>query len=186
MMAWFSRKVTVTFVDDATGAVFATSNMPVGDLPDSFQIDTTLHLGETDWSVIRAEPPMKAEFTKTGKLTIRLRKIETMDPKAIAFSQLDITERFDDDKALSVGDWIDTTPLNTRIPDPISSGLPSLDADCEEVYRAASAMSELRESIPISGDGVYCPICHIANIDLGKLRSPCPKCGRGLLKFGWT
>ncbi len=53
----------------------------------------------------------------------------------------------------------------------------------EEVYRRASSLSELRESIPIDGDGVYCPICHIANIDLGKLRTPCPRCGRGLLNL---
>lgn len=67
-MAWLSRKVAVSFVDEATGAVFAQSSMPVGDLPDSFQIDTTLHLGETDWSVFRAEPSLKTEFSKTGKL----------------------------------------------------------------------------------------------------------------------
>jgi hypothetical protein len=185
-MAWFSRKVTVEFIDEADGAVFASSIMPVDDLPDSFEIDTTLHLGESDWSVVRAEPLTKKEFSKTGKLRIRLRKIETMDPNAIGFSQLDITERFDDDQTLGMDDWIATTPLNSRIPDPVSSGLPSLDADHEVVYRTALAMSELRESIPITGDGVYCPICHIANIDIAKLRTPCPKCGRGLLKFGWA
>ncbi|MFN9986109.1 MAG: hypothetical protein ACK52S_11200 [Pirellula sp.] len=185
-MAWFNRDVAVAFVDEATGTVFARSNMPVDKLPDSFEIDTTLHLGATDWSVVCAEPSIKAEFSKTRKLTIRLRKIETMDPQQIAFSQLDITERFDDDKSLSHEDWIETTPLNRRIPDPVASGLPSVDADCDEIYRIALTMSELRESIPIDGDGVYCPICHIANIEIEKLRTPCPKCGRGLLKFGWT
>ncbi len=160
--------------------------MPVEDLPDTFEVNTTLHLGEDDWSVVHADPLTKADFSRTGKLIIRLRKIEAMDPNAIGFSQLDITERFDDDQTLAVDDWIETTPLNSRIPDPVSSGLLSLDADCEEVYRTALAMSEMRESIPISGDGVYCPICHIANIDITKLRTPCPKCGRGLLKFGWT
>ena len=49
----------------------------------------------------------------------------------------------------------------------------------------ASKLSQVRESIPIPNDGVYCPICHIANIELAKLRTPCPKCGRALLKFGW-
>ncbi len=84
--------------------------MPVDKLPDSFEIDTTLHLGETDWSVVCAEPSIKAEFSKTRKLTIRLRKIESMDPKEIAFSQLDITERFDDHNSLGPEDWIETTP----------------------------------------------------------------------------
>ena len=49
----------------------------------------------------------------------------------------------------------------------------------------ASKLSQVRESIPIPNDGVYCPICHIANIELPKLRTPCPKYGRALLKFGW-
>ena len=185
-MAWFSRKVSVTLIDDASGTVVASSNMAPGDLPDSFAIDTTLHLGEDDWSVTHAEPQTKAEFAKSGKLTLRLRKIELMDPKTISFSQLDITERFDDNESLHADEWITTTPLNARIDDLTSSGLPSRDADSEEVYRVACTLSELRESIPIPGDGVYCPICHIANVDLTKLRTPCPTCGRGLLKFGWT
>jgi hypothetical protein len=64
-------------------------------------------------------------------------------------------------------------------------GLPPAGAGADEVYRVASKLSELRESIPIPNDGVYCPVCHIANVDLGRLRKPCRKCGRALLKFGW-
>ncbi len=185
-MSWFSRKVNLTLVDDATGAVFASSMMPPGDLPDSFIINTTLHLGDDDWSVIHAEPETKAEFTKSGKLTLRLRKVQVMTPEAISFSQLDITERLGDNERLSADEWISTTPLNATSDATEASGLPPRHADSEEVYRIASTLSELRESIPIDGDGVYCPVCHIANIDLGKLRTPCPQCGRELLKFGWT
>lgn len=185
-MSWFSRKVNVTLVDDATGAVFASSMMPPSDLPDSFKINTTLQLGNDDWSVIQAVPETKAEFTKSGKLTLRLRKVEMMSSEAISFSQLDITERFDDNENLGPDDWIAKTPLYATIDNPEASGLPPRDAGSEEIYRVASTLSDLRESIPIEGDGVYCPVCHIANINIGRLRTPCPKCGRGLLKFGWT
>jgi len=184
-MAWFSRKVQVTFIDDATGAVFATSHMPPANLPESFELDTTLHLGDDNWSVIHAEPQTKKEYTRSGTLTLRLRKLEMVATESIRFSQLDITERFDDNLSLGVDDWIPTTPLNATITNSESSGLPSPSADAEEVYSIALKMSELRESIPIPNDGVYCPICHMANIDLGKLRTPCPQCGRQLLKFGW-
>lgn len=184
-MSWFNRKVIVTLIDDASGQVLASSKVPSDDLPESFEIDTTLHLGDDNWSVLHAEPHTKAEFAKSGKLTLRLRRVERMDPKAISFSQLDITERFGDNQSLGVDDWITTAPLSASIEDPESAGLPSLDADSGEVYRIASTLSELRESMPIPNDGVYCPICHIANVDLGKLRTPCPQCGRGLLKFGW-
>lgn len=185
-MAWFSRKVLVTLIDDATGATFATSNMPPADLPESFETETTLHLGEADWSVVHAEPQTRQEYTKSGSLTLRLRKVEKIATEAISFSQLDITERFNDNRSLGSDEWISTTPLNSTIRDPEMAGLPSPSADSEEVYRIASKLSALRESIPIPDDGVYCPICHIANVDLGKLRTPCPKCGRELLKFGWT
>jgi hypothetical protein len=103
----------------------------------------------------------------------------------ISFSQVDTTERFDDDQRLGPDEWISTTPLNATMSNPESMGLPSPVADADEVYRVASRLSALRESIPIANDGVYCPVCHIANVDLGRLRTPCPQCGRALLKFGW-
>lgn len=185
-MGWFSRKVLVTLIDDATGAAFATTKMPPTDVPESFEIETTLHLGEADWRVVHAEPRTRDEYTKFGSLTLRLRKVEKIATEAISFSQLDITERFDDNRNLGREEWISTTPLNSTISNPESRGLPAPGIDSEEVYRVASKLSALRESIPIPNDGVYCPICHIANVDLGKLRTPCPKCGRELLKFGWT
>lgn len=102
-------------------------------------------------------------------------------------TQLDITERFNDDKQLGPEDWIETFPMNRGISDPNAHGLPSVSASESLVYEIASAMSSEREAIPLitSGDGVYCPICHIANIDRSRLRAPCPRCGRPLLSFGW-
>lgn len=185
-MGWLSQKVLMTLIDDATGAAFATTRMRPADLPESFEIATTLHLGEADWSVVHAEPRTRAEYTASGSLTLRLRKVEKIAAEAISFSQLDITERFGDNLSLGRDEWISTTPLNSTIRDPESAGLPPPTADSEEVYRIASRLSALRESIPIPDDGVYCPVCHIANVDLGRLRTPCPKCGRELLKFGWT
>ena len=108
---------------------------------------------------------------------------QKMPPGEISYSQLDITEKFDDHLRLQPEDWISTVPLNKSVPK--GMGLPLVDASDEEVYRAAVKLSELRESISIPSDGVYCPVCHIANTQLVKLRTPCPKCRRPLLKFGW-
>ena len=104
---------------------------------------------------------------------------------AISFSQTDITEAFGDNERLGPDEWIATVPLNATTKNPESAGLPRAGAGADEIYRVAAKLSELRESIPIPNDGVYCPVCHIANVNLGKLRTPCPRCGRGLLKFGW-
>jgi hypothetical protein len=185
-MSWFSRNVLVTFIDDATNEAFAESEMPPANLPDSFAEETTLHISDDDWSVVEAEPKSKKEFTKSRALTLRLRKVELVDPQTLSYSQLDITDRFNDNSSLGAEEWISTTPLNTSVANPEASGLPSPEANDDEVHDVASRLSELRESIPIPDDGFYCPVCHIANTDLGKLKSPCPKCARPLLKFGWT
>jgi hypothetical protein len=185
-MGWFNRKIALTLIDDATGEAFATSEMPPENLPESFEIETTMHIGDADWSVVHAEPRTRMEYKKLGSLTLRLCKIEKISTDDILYSQVDITDQFDDNLRLSKDEWITTMPLNARGPNLEAFGLPSPDADSDTIYLIASKMSSLRESIPIPGDGVYCPICHIANIDLEKLRTPCPKCGRELLKFGWT
>lgn len=103
----------------------------------------------------------------------------------VSYTQVDLTERFDDDKRLGPEDWIATTPINRDSKDPESMGLPAIGAGAEEVYRIAAALSVFRESLPLERDGVYCPVCHIANFDRGKLQGPCPQCGRALLQFGW-
>jgi hypothetical protein len=110
---------------------------------------------------------------------------KTAPLEQFSYSQLDITEGFGDNLRLTVDDWISTVPLNSRSSDPQSMGLPPVGASDDEVYRVAERLSRIRESLPIPNDGVYCAVCHIANVALERLRTPCPKCGRELLKFGW-
>lgn len=103
-------------------------------------------------------------------------------------SQTDITDRFGDNLRLKPDEWIETRPINLKAKTPESMGLPPLNSTDNEIYEIARKMSTLREKINpklVPNDGVYCPICHIANITIEKLHTPCPKCGRKLLKFGW-
>jgi len=107
--------------------------------------------------------------------------------KNYKFSQLDITERFDDHANLKSEDWVITSPLIFTI-DPVEGtkmGLVSPEAPADEIYQRAVNMSRIRNSMDNKEDGVYCPICHKANVDLKKLNTPCPTCGRSLLRFGW-
>ncbi|MEM1179477.1 MAG: hypothetical protein AAGM22_14110 [Acidobacteriota bacterium] len=85
-MAWFSSKVKVRLIDNATGQVFAETKMPPEDLPESFDEDTTLHLGDVDWSVVEARPAHRAQYAQTKKLTLRLHRIEKIDPSTIRYS----------------------------------------------------------------------------------------------------
>jgi len=104
---------------------------------------------------------------------------------AVLFSQVDATKRFDDDQRLGADEWIETTALNARTRDPEKSGLPPIGASDDVVHGVADKLSKLREKLNLPRDGVYCPVCHIANVSSARLRKPCPKCGRPLLKFGW-
>ncbi|HCC74088.1 MAG TPA: hypothetical protein DEP92_04765 [Candidatus Komeilibacteria bacterium] len=101
------------------------------------------------------------------------------------YSQIDITENFSDNQNLNSDQWINTIPINTSVNKPETMGLPPVNAHIDQIYEIANNLSKLREQINNPTDGVYCPVCHIANIDIKKLHSPCPKCNRNLLKFGW-
>jgi hypothetical protein len=100
----------------------------------------------------------------------------------VSLSQLDVPERFGADQGLGPEEWVSTVPLNAATPYPEARGLPPLGTSAEETYQAAQ---HLRDSPADASDGVYCPVCHIANTQLRKLHRPCPKCGRALLRFGW-
>lgn len=113
----------------------------------------------------------------------KLDKAGVINPNKIFYSQVDITEGFGDNLNLKLDDWIKTIPLDQ--PSEGISNLPPLNASSDTVYQIAKELSAIRESIDTLNDGVYCPVCHIANIDQNKLHTPCPQCKRGLLKFGW-
>jgi hypothetical protein len=84
-MAWFRSKVEVTLIDDATGVSIGVTQLPPDALPETFELDTTLHLGDEDWSVVDAQPPTRAQYAKSKTLTLRLRRIEKIDPSKILF-----------------------------------------------------------------------------------------------------
>ncbi len=45
-----------------------------------------MHLGDQDWSVVRAEPSTSAEFAKSGHLMLTLERVQTLPIKDILFS----------------------------------------------------------------------------------------------------
>jgi hypothetical protein len=88
-MSWFRKSkntVTVEFIANGTEIPFAISEVPIEQLPDTFELETDLEIEEQHWKVIQAAPQNKEEFSKTGKLRIILDKIQMMDPREILFS----------------------------------------------------------------------------------------------------
>jgi hypothetical protein len=86
MFRIFSKTVAVTFVDDGTDTDVAKSDIPLDQLPDTFALDTQLDMAGVPYTVVAAVPQTKSEFAKTKRLTVRLRKLESIDPKSILFS----------------------------------------------------------------------------------------------------
>jgi len=78
--------IEVKFVENGKDKPFAVSEMPIEQLPDTFEIDTTLDIGNDKWTIVNAIPIKKEEFMKTGKLSLFLSKVELMNPKDILFS----------------------------------------------------------------------------------------------------
>ncbi|GKX53631.1 hypothetical protein [Budvicia aquatica] len=90
-MFGFGKKhqtIRVKFIESGKAEAFAQVDLPIERLPDTFEINTTLHIAEEDWEVVSAVPPQKAQFEKTGTLDITLCKPEItyVDPSEILFS----------------------------------------------------------------------------------------------------
>ncbi|MCF6317918.1 MAG: hypothetical protein L3J83_01365 [Proteobacteria bacterium] len=82
------KVIEVKIFEGKSKAPFATSNMPITQLPDTFEIDTTMHLGEDDWIILDAKPLEKTTFRKSGKLNLYLTKKEIyqIDPNELLYS----------------------------------------------------------------------------------------------------
>jgi hypothetical protein len=78
--------IHVVLIDAASGAAMGEADLPVDQLPESFGMSTTIHLGGSDWQVEHAEPVERADFVATGRVQLTLRKIVYADPSEILFS----------------------------------------------------------------------------------------------------
>jgi hypothetical protein len=106
--------ISVTFIDDASATTMAARDLPVANLPETFELETTLHLGDDDWTVVSAQPPTKLEFTGSGRLVLRLRKVEKVNLSDFLYSLPSICDRLPavantppgaDDLILAEDDW---------------------------------------------------------------------------------
>ncbi len=81
-----SIQVHVVFIDAATGQAFGETDMPLERLPSSFELATTMHIGNSDWRVTLAEPMTAEEFGKTGELRLTMSEVVRMPPQDILYT----------------------------------------------------------------------------------------------------
>ena len=85
---FFSQKIKVTFIDFSSGAVIGTTKIEPDQLPESFPHGSTLHFGDQEWRVEKADPPTRSQYAQTRKLVLTLAPAGTAatDPEDLLFS----------------------------------------------------------------------------------------------------
>lgn len=85
---FFSKKVRVRFVSAESGSLLREAELLPEQLPESFAASTQLQLSGQPFQVTKAEPMTRAEYAKTRRLTIVLRKVnvQPVSPQDILFS----------------------------------------------------------------------------------------------------
>jgi len=89
-----SNKIKVQFIDSLNGNVIGVSEMPPEQLPETFEIQTTMHLSDEDWSIEEAIPAHSKDFLQSRNLTLKMRKVEKMNPNDIWFTTPTISNEF--------------------------------------------------------------------------------------------
>jgi hypothetical protein len=87
--------IHVQFVDEQTGQVFAETDTPLSSLPSSFEAATQLEFGGQHWEVVTANPMMAAQFARSGKLILTLRRLQItwVNPQDILYSLPTLCDR---------------------------------------------------------------------------------------------
>lgn len=81
-----SKKVKVYFIDSSTEDVLGVSEMLPEQLPNTFDVQTTMHINGEDWTVIEAIPSHSSEFIKSKELVLKMSKLQYMNPNDILFT----------------------------------------------------------------------------------------------------
>lgn len=95
-MAELPKNIQVTLIDDVAGVVLQTFSMSATELPESFEpteFETTLRIQEEDWIVAEATPRNRVDYSGSGKLTLRLRRKESISLDDILYSLPSICDR---------------------------------------------------------------------------------------------
>ncbi len=81
-----NNTIKVEFINNANGETIGITELTPNQLPKTFSKQTTMHILEDDWNVEEAIPESSEDFIKSGKLTLKMRKVEYMNPNDIWFS----------------------------------------------------------------------------------------------------
>ena len=134
-------KITVTFIDEATSEPFATVDLPPADLPETFELETTVRLGNAEWSVVVPPRNERRVFKVRQADPAPLRRIEMVNPADILFSLPSICDRIPglgdsplagDELALAEDDWRQFELVSNSLAEEADSEIASIRAIHEQ------------------------------------------------------
>ncbi len=90
----FKQQVQVEFYDADTNELLGIIEKPAKELPDTFEIETTLHLNDSDWKVISANPPDKESYIlqQVLQLYIRRQLVKAINVEDINYTVITIND----------------------------------------------------------------------------------------------
>lgn len=191
-MRFFGKKKTVhvEFLDHETGQLIGQSDVPPENLPETFELNTTMHLEDTDWSVISAEPMNASEFLKTRKLRLVLQKVRMIDPKEILYTlpticnflgevnkEIEITGR---ELTIHEDNWRNVELVSLKFVEEISDNLKEISRIHEaERVRQGFRKLHLRKDIEQPFESVRFPFAELEKFEKSRIYA-----GLGYLKNG--
>jgi len=87
-MDFFSKKIAVTIVNAEDGKLIVEMSEKPENLPERFDITTSIHLGKAEFEVLEADPLHRTAYTQSRKLLLKVRPlppVQLMDPKDILY-----------------------------------------------------------------------------------------------------
>lgn len=146
----------VEFIENGTEKPFAVSDVPLEQLPDTFELETDFEIEQQHWKVVQANPQNKEEFSKTGKLRIVLDKIQMIDPRELLFSlptindEIPATENVSIDNLFTIheDDWRQSEFISKKYNSEIKQELSAI-VEIYEKHRAGIGFDKIhiRKSI---------------------------------------
>lgn len=144
--------IVLRFVDADSGQLLGEHPAPAGQVPESFDVATTLDIGGVRFEVTHAEPSTRAAAAAQGFMTLRLRRLDVrkVDPKELLCSLPSISNELPPMSAAPPGtplrlhedDWRQVELLSPAAAELAASDLAAI-ADVHRTQRAGSGFRKL-------------------------------------------
>ena len=147
--------VRIELIDEADGTVIAESEVPLESLPERFAgMETTLTVGDSQYTVVHAEPATRDTIASTGVARLTLRKVVSVDPRSILFTLPSVENALPRSIGLAPG-----VEVTVRIPEDDYRQVEFVHVSAIEAVDAE--LADIRRVLADGRDGRFFRECHV-------------------------